>query len=131
MEKYKIMAILRRNVDDLNEAITRWSDKTKTDLLGELDSLGVKHSPNSPNKTPLRQALKRKLRTQFGSIDRISYNMPRSAIFLHKGVSRGHPKDNPRKAKEWYAPVVDKNIDELGNIVAEGQGNMIINNFTI
>lgn len=118
-------------MDEMNGEITRWSDKTKADLLGELDSLGVKHSPNSPNKVPLRQALKRKLREQFGTIDRISYQMPRSAIFLHKGVSRGHGKDNPRTAKEWYAPVVDKKIDELATIVAQGQGNMIINNFTI
>jgi len=125
------MAILRKGSEEMNSEITRWSDATKRDLIGQLDSLGVKHYAYSPNPEPLRTALKRKLRKQFGVIDRISYNMPRSAIFLHKGVSRGHGKDNPRKAKEWYAPVVDKNIDQLADIVAEGQGNMILNNFTI
>ena len=125
------MAILRRNNDEMNSEIARWSDTTKQDLLGELDSLGVQHYGYSPNKTPLRQALKRTLRKHFDSIDRISYQMPRSAIFLHKGVSRGHGKDNPRKAKEWYAPVIDKNIEALVDIVAEGQGNMIVNQFTI
>ena len=115
----------------MNDEITRWSDDTKRDLVSELDSLGVQHYKNSPNKVPLRQALKRKLRKRFDTIDKITYQMPRSAIFLHKGVSRGHGKDNPRKAKEWYAPIVDKNMDKLGDIVAEGQGNMIINNFTI
>jgi hypothetical protein len=125
------MGILRKNNDDMNGEIARWSDNTRRDLIGQLDSLGVQHSDHSPNKVPLRQALKRTLRKRFDAIDRISYQMPRSAIFLHKGVSRGHGKDNPRKAKEWYAPVIDKNIDSLSAIVAEGQGNMIVNQFTI
>ncbi len=125
------MALLKKNTDELNSQITTWSDKTKDDLRNELDNLNVKHYDYSPNKIPLKDALKRTLRKQFGSIDRISYNMPRSAIFLHKGVSRGHGIANPRQAKEWYSPVVDKNIDNLADIVADGQGNMIIKEFRI
>lgn len=53
--------------------------------------------------------------------------MPRSAVFLHKGVSRGHDKNNPRKAKEWFQPVVDKNIDSLADIVSNGQGDLVVN----
>ena len=93
--------------------------------------MGVKHSKNSPNKTPLRRAIKQSLRKRYGTIDTISYKMPRSAIFLHKGVSRGHGKDNLRKAKEWYNPIVDKRMDELGDIVADGQGNTIVNSLNI
>jgi hypothetical protein len=57
--------------------------------------------------------------------------MPRSAIFLHKGVGKGHPISNPRTAKEWFSPVVDKNIEGLADIVANGGGNLIINNLNI
>lgn len=125
------MAALKRNNEEMNSRIAHWSDKTKTDLINELNNLNVQHYDYSPNKVALKDALKRTLRRQFGSIDRISYNMPRSAIFLHKGVSRGHGIANPRVAKEWYTPIVDKNIDDLANIVADGQGNMIIKEFKI
>ena len=125
------MALLKRNNEELNSEIARWSNKTKTDLINELDNLNVQHYAYSPNKIALKDALKRTLRKQFGSIDRISYNMPRSAIFLHKGVSRGHGVANPRTAKEWYTPIVDKNIDDLATIVADGQGNRIIKEFKI
>lgn len=118
-------------IDELNDEITEWERNNKADLLAEIDALGIKHSKNSPNKIPLRQALKSKLKQSFGLINKISYTFPRSAVFLEKGVSRSHPISNPRKAKEWYNPVVEKNLDNLAEIVAEGQGNLIINNIEI
>jgi hypothetical protein len=117
----------QRDIDNLNEDISNWNDKNKNDILNEMDVLGIKHSSFSPNKTPLRKALKSKLRKRFDLINKISYSMPRSAVFLHKGVSRGHGKDNPRQAKEWFNPVVDKNIDDLAERVADGQGNLVVN----
>lgn len=117
----------QKDIDALNESIEIWEVKNYGDLLKQMDALGIKHSKNSPNKTPLRRALKSNLRKKFGVIDRISYTMPRSAVFLHKGVSRSHPKNNPRKAKEWFNPVVEKNINALADAVADKQGTMIIN----
>ena len=121
----------QHDIDALNEGIEKWEQKNHIDILAEMDSLGIQHSKNSPNKTALRQALKSKLRQRFGLTNRISFGMPRSAVFLHKGVSRGHGISNPRKAKEWFNPVVDKNLDELADIVADGQGNLVINNLNI
>ena len=115
----------------MNERIQKWDEKDLTDLRSEMDALGIKHSKNSPNKVPLRKALKSKLTQRNGLTNKISYSMPRSAVFLHKGVSRGHPKTNPRQAKEWFNPVVDKNLDELADIVADGQGTLVINAINI
>lgn len=122
---------LRKSLDDMNSNITGWANGTKSAVINELDALGVKHYPYSPNKVPLRKAIKQSLRKRFDTVDRISYKMPRSAIFLHKGVSRGHGRSNPRQAKEWYNPIVDKRMDELADIVADGQGNMIVNNLNL
>ncbi len=117
----------QEDIDKLNEGIEGWEQKNHNDLLSEMDALDIKHSKFSPNKVPLRRALKSTLRQKFGLTNKISYTMPCSAIFLHKGVSRGHGKNNPRQAKEWYAPVIDRNIDELADIVADGQGTLVIN----
>ena len=120
-----------QDIDQLNNSIEQWDEDNKRDVLSEMDSLGIKHYKYSPNKTPLRKAFKSTLRKRFDLVDRITYKMPRSAIFLHKGVSRGHGKDNPRKAKEWYQPVVDNNIDKLADVVADGQGTLVINSLKI
>lgn len=125
------MNIDSKDIEAMNDGIAAWTAKNKADILKEMDALDIKHSPNSPNKIPLRRALQTALSKQAGLINKISFKMPRSAIFLHKGVSRGHGKDNPRKAKEWYNPPTDKNIDALADIVAEAGGNIIINNIDI
>ena len=121
----------QQDIDELNDGIKNWEDKNHNDLLSQMDALGIQHSKNSPNKIPLRRALKSTLRQRFGLTNKISYSMPRSAVLLHKGVSRGHGKNNPRTAKEWFNPVIDKNLDELADIVADGQGNLVINNVNI
>ncbi len=125
------MAQLRKSLDEMNSDIKQWSDDTKSELIGEIDSLGIKRYKYSRNPLPLRKALKRSLRKRFDVIDRVSFSMPRSAIFVHKGVSRGHTKNNPRQAKEWYTPVINKRIEPLADIVANGQGNLIVNGLNI
>jgi hypothetical protein len=115
------------DIDALNENISGWDDRTKKDVLSEMDRQNIKHSKNSPNNIPLRRAFKSKLKKKFELVSVISYSMPRSAVFLHKGVSSGHPISNPRTAKPWFNPVIDAHLDELGNIVADGQGNLVIN----
>lgn len=120
-----------QDMDNLNEDISIWEKNNKRDLVAELNALGVKHYRRSPNKISLQKALKSKLRKRLGLIDRISYLMPQSAIFLAKGVSKGHPISNPREAKDWYNPVLDGNLNGLGEIVADGGGNLIINNINI
>src|SRR4051812_38959575 len=89
----------QRDVDELNDNIQKWSDDNKKDLVSELDKLGVKRYPYSQNPQPLKKALKRSLKKKFGLTNTISYSMPRSAIFLHKGVSRKHPISNPDEQK--------------------------------
>lgn len=126
-----MLTTLRKDIGDMNDGIVKWSDDRLRDFGNELDSLGVKHYKYSPNRIALKKALKRSIGKKYDAINKISYSMPKSAIMLHKGVGRGHPITNPRTAKEWYAPIVEKNMDALGDIVMEGQGNMIINSLNI
>jgi len=125
------MSLLRKDIDNLNDEIKDWTNHTQSELKSNINSLGIKHYSYSRNPLPLAQALKATIRKKHDVTDRISFKMPRSAIFLHKGVSRGHGKNNPRAAKEWFNPIVDKNMDQLGNIVANNLGNYIVNNLNI
>ena len=117
----------QKDIGEQNEKVDGWADDTNNKLVQEINSLGIKHYPYSPNKQALIKALKNKVEKRFGLASVISYKMPRSAIFVHKGVSRGHGINNPRQEKPWFTPVIDANIEELAAIVADGNGTMIIN----
>lgn len=116
-----------RDIIAFNESVKEWDTNDKQDILSEMDNLNIKHSKNSPNKIPLRKALKSALSKKHEMVNKISYKMPRSAVFLHKGVSRGHGINNPRQAKEWFNPVVEKNLPDLADRVADKCGDLVVN----
>lgn len=115
------------DIEKLNQEVQNWDMMNKAEVKGQIDQLGIKRYSYSQNPIPLARAFRSRLRKKFEMINTISYSMPRSAVFLHKGVSRGHGKNNPRKAKEWFQPVVDKNMDALADIVSDGQGDLVVN----
>lgn len=115
----------------MNNEISTWKTKNQADLIAQIKKLGIKHTNFSPSPQPLTSAVKSKQSYRNGMINKIGIRMPKSAIFLHKGVGKGRPATAPKGAKEWFNPVVEKNIDELGDIVANGQGNLIIKSLNI
>ena len=56
-------------------------------------------------------------------------------VFVHKGVGKGTPisrqGQTSRVAKEWFNPVMDKNIEDLADTLAEKQADLIVNNLEI
>jgi hypothetical protein len=63
---------------------------------------------------------------------KVSFKFPQHMVFVHKGVGKGTPiakaGTGTRKAKEWFEPPIERNIDKLGDIVAEELGESIVNN---
>jgi len=119
------------DIDQFNAEVKNWDDINKAEIKGQIDKLGIRRYSYSQNPVPLRNAFRSRLRKKMDLINTISYSMPRSAVFLHKGVSRGHGKNNPRQAKQWFQPVIDKNIYALGDIVSNGQGDLVFNELKI
>jgi hypothetical protein len=121
--------------DNVNTEIKKWAGSTKDKLVGEMNSLGIKHGKNSPSPRPAQQSIKQSTRQRAGLINRVGFNIPRHMVYVHKGVGRGTPIEKAgqtsRKAKPWYNPVIDKNIDALADVVAEELGSSIINNLLI
>lgn len=121
----------QNDIENLNIKIENWDDRNKAEIKSTIDSLAIKRYAYSQNPLPLIKAFKSRLKKKYDVVNTISYSMPRSAVFLHKGVSRGHGKNNPRQKKEWFQPVLDKNFDELAEIVADGQGDLVVNALSI
>lgn len=124
------------NAQAANKRIRQWQSKTRQELVQEIFVKGIRHRPESPSPKAAINSIESKTRTDaFGVINRVGYNIPRHMIYVHKGVGRGTPIEKAgqtnRQAKPWFNPVIERRIDELGDIVAQELGDSIINNLLI
>jgi len=154
------------SIDDYNQKITEWGEKTGRDIRSSIRML------TSKGKGDLLKSLRLKTAKRYGEIDKISYHFLRHGIFLHKGLGRGYAmvggkvtrvsgsaKDTRiwggieyrkagiklsvsrnykpkvltsssinRKPKEWFNPVIIRDIDKLADIIAEMNADRIVNN---
>jgi hypothetical protein len=111
-----------------NSEVREWTSLSLRDLKKELVRLNVKFSGTQYSMSKL---LRTAVRNQNGLASRISFKMPQHSIFLHKGVGRGRPASNPKGAKEWFNPIIERNLPALADRVANGQADFIINNLNI
>jgi hypothetical protein len=122
---------LQADVDKYNEQVKAWTDETKALLVSTADSLGVKHARNSQDSVSLQRSIKGRTSQQTGVTNKVSFTFNRSMVWLQKGVSRGHPKTNPRQIKDVFNGPLEKQLEILADIVADAQGDMIINSLLI
>src|SRR5690625_4716827 len=115
-------------VEKINTDIKDWTKKARKNLRAEQRRLHIKHTPGSNwQRTGYRRSQ--------GMISRISFKMPRHAIFVHKGVGRGTPisrvGQTKRRPKPWFNSVMDENLPELGDRIADDQADLIVNGIKI
>jgi hypothetical protein len=120
------------NVPYNNDDIIQWRDKNYNAIVTEIAALGIQHRPNSPSPKALAKSITKKHKIKNGLIVSVSYGMPRSGIFRHKGVGRGRGinsgKTNPAR---WFSNPTNRNFPELEEIVAANDATYVINNLTI
>lgn len=114
-----------------NDTIKEIGDKGLAAIKQRVDGLGITRYAYSPDEKAFKNAISVKYRELYGQIDKISYTFPRTGIWLIKGVSRGHPANDPRTKKDWYNPAIDSIMPELEDAVADAMGDYIINNLTL
>jgi hypothetical protein len=123
------------NYDMANQRIVGWSKDTLVELRSEINNLGIRHMANSRSPQAAEKSLVARTPKKAGLVERVSYIMPRHMIYVHKGVGRGtkisQVGNTNRKAKPWFNPIIEKNIDALADIVAEELGSGIVNNILI
>lgn len=118
------------NEQQLNSEVKAWANKTKNELKAKAKSLGIEHRENSPSGSSSTEAIKASVAKKFRIVSRVSFKFPRHMIFVHKGLGRDTPVSKQgttnRKAKEWLDGPIEKNIDQLADIVAEHIGDEVI-----
>lgn len=119
----------------MNADIRAWGKETTGLLKNAFDYLNIEHVQRSPSPSASVNALRNTFGQYHGVINRVSFRFPKHLVFVHKGVGKGVPAgfsgSTTRKPKPWFNPVVEYDIDRLADIVAENQGDMIVENLTI
>lgn len=115
--------------------VTAWAKDRVSDMQQEAKSLGIEHRQNSSSPSSSIDGITRKTTMRYGVPSKISFKFARHLIFVHKGVGKGTPMSKvgttARKAKPWFEPPIERNIEQLGDIVAEGLGDQVISNFRL
>ena len=114
-----------------NVPIQGWGKKNLASVKSAIGGFGIKHSIKSRSPAPLANRIFVKFRKKDGFIYKIAYSIPKTGIYVHKGVSRGHKISNPREAKKFFDQPTDANLPELQDIVADMMGSYVINNIKI
>jgi hypothetical protein len=131
MPHFRTMAFLPEDIDAFNTDVSKWTKDAKAEVISEIDALGIVHRENSTSPVPAKQAIKTSQGKKAGVVNKISFRMPRHMVFVHKGVGRGtkitQVGTTNRTAKPWFNPVIEKNLDNLVDIVADHQGTMVLN----
>ena len=116
-----------QDIEQYKADVQEWTRKSKGTTVNTMNALNIQHYPYSRNPEPLAKALRVLMRLKGDLPSKVVYRFPKSAVYVAKGVSRGHPISNPRQAKDWLNASIDKDFEELGDIVAEHTGDMIVN----
>lgn len=133
------------NVKQQNAIVLQWVPKVRTKLKssarwfsdGKTEPF-VKRGLRTEKK--LAASIASKTKKSFGEIEVITFSFERHGVFVHKGVGRGYeanegfvtrtakgPQLRPRVAVEWFNPVLDENIPELADRLAEINGDAALN----
>lgn len=122
-------------MENINRVIRSWTKSNQKDLDAQWDKLNIKHRSTSKSTKSSRDQLKNAFSSRQGVIYKIGIKFPRHMIFVHKGVGNGtkagEQGKSSRKEKPWFNPVVDKNIEDLADAVAEAAADMIVTNLRI
>jgi len=125
------------NIKQHNSAVSRTGYRIRVQLKQSISRLSMK------GKADLMRSLRLRFKYEFGEISQLKYQFSRHGIFFHKGVGRGYimqggrvvkgSKKNPmfkpiertgksrtpRRPKEWFNPVMDREVPKLADLIAK------------
>jgi hypothetical protein len=123
-----------------NNDISNWGRGTRQKLINSVKKLSQK------GKGDLVKSIKLNTHKMYGLVDRLSYRFLRYGVFFHKGTGRGYKMTGgvvvrvpsaknktlndssiKREPVEWFNPVIDDNINDLANRVANHMADAAVN----
>jgi len=132
------------NIERHNQIVARSGFKIRAILKVSISRLSMK------GKYQLIRSLRLRFKKEYGEISQLKYEFSRHGVFFHKGVGRGYIMQGSRvirgtkkagsiiqttgpvlrKPKEWFNPVLAKEVprlaDEIANIQADNAAIKII-----
>lgn len=112
------------DIERVNKVVRDWKDGTMGDLKGQFAQLNIVHRANSPSDRPAEKSLRGLVGLAYGLASKVGFKFPRHMVFVHKGVGRGDTSN--RTAKEWFNPVMEKQVDQLADDLAEEHAELAV-----
>lgn len=118
-----------KDIEKVNAVVKGWKDETHTELKGQFTKLDIRHVERSPSQTAAVKILRSVVGYSFGLASKVGVKFPKHMVFVHKGVGRGG--EGNRKKKEWFNPVMDKQVEKLADDLAEEHADLAVNAINI
>lgn len=135
------------DIQKQNAVILAWVPQVRTKLVNSAtmkfndgkDVPMVMRGKGSKRRPELKLSgsIRSKTRKMDGEIDTITFSFERHGVFVHKGVGRGYPiggggviknkSEEPRRKVEWFNPILDADMPELANRIAEINADAVLN----
>lgn len=129
-------------IEAINDVLKVWAPKVRTALksntvrLSEGKELSfVTRGKRIEKKLTL--SISYKIHYSFGVADSVGFQFERHGVFVQKGVGRkypltgkqpvSNPSGNERKPYDWFNSLLDKEIPELANKIAEINADLSLN----
>lgn len=126
--------------ESLNKAVYEWAKRQKNLMKAQVGSITLrdKHAirksiwaaQHDEKYKPLSTSIGSRPKKNYGTVNRINFPFSKQGLFLERGTggypsgkdSGGKPTYNKRSRtypKPWIAPILDKAIDELADILSK------------
>lgn len=117
------------DLERLRKTVSDFKKVTDKELKAQFTSLNIEHVERSPSTTPAVDLLKSNIGYSFGMPEKVRFKFPRHLVFVHKGVGRGGTAG--RTPKEWFNPVMEKQVEKLADQLGEDYGDLAVNAINI
>ena len=153
-----IFSVMAFNLDKINQDIESWGNTAAVALKQTRSTMGIQHRDNSPSPKPSLQQIVARFKYANGLVHIISFKVPRSLIYVHKGAGKGmggtigsswadkygnqHKTDpnsfgkmatGSRKEKPFYNQTMEspQGVEHLSDLIVTSIGDAIVNNLLI
>lgn len=129
---------VQQKINTFNLGVNQWFSKILSKLKGEFSKQDIRHRKNSTSLSPAIDMMEQKTHKKEGIVNKGSIKFPQHMVYVHKGVGNHVPASlagtaaaGNRKPKDWFNQVIDANIDDLANVLAENSADIAVEKFYI
>lgn len=117
---------------ELNKGIRKWIGKVVHEIVQDLYAKGVRHRSYSNSKEAIFLLVHGTLKKRYGAPERLGIIFPKHLVFVKYGVGKNRAKGSGKETpKDIVDNIIEKNLPELADIVANAWGDIVVKNIFI